>query len=124
MPSEDTKILEFNQSDKVPFNIHADLECLIGKSDGCRNNPENSFATKVAEHVPSGFLMSTISPFGSIENQHDVYRGKDSMKKFSEIVRERAMKIINFKKKKKKKSKSAKMPKSVVIVKKKLKINI
>ena len=29
MPSEDTKILEFNQSDKVPFNIHADLECLI-----------------------------------------------------------------------------------------------
>ena len=32
MPSEDTKILEFNQyqkSDKVPFIIYADLECLI-----------------------------------------------------------------------------------------------
>ena len=32
MPSEDTKILEFNQYqnfDKAPFIIYADLECLI-----------------------------------------------------------------------------------------------
>ena len=31
MPSEDTKILEFNQyqkSDKAPFIIYADLECI------------------------------------------------------------------------------------------------
>ena len=41
---QDTKILEINQyekSDKVPFGIHADLECLIEKIDGCKNNPEN-----------------------------------------------------------------------------------
>ena len=34
MPSEDTKILEFNQSqksDKAPFIIYADLQCLIEK---------------------------------------------------------------------------------------------
>ena len=50
MPSEDTKILEFNQyqkSDKAPFIIYADLECLIEKIDGCKNNPENSYSTKV-----------------------------------------------------------------------------
>ena len=44
MPSEDTKILEFNQyqkSDKAPFVIYADLECLIEKTDGCKNNSEN-----------------------------------------------------------------------------------
>ena len=32
MPSEDTKILEFNQyqkPDKVPFIIYADLECIM-----------------------------------------------------------------------------------------------
>ena len=32
MPSEDTKILEFNQyqkSDKAPFVIYADLECTF-----------------------------------------------------------------------------------------------
>ena len=63
MPSEHTKILEFNQcqkSDKVPFIIYADLECLIEKIDGYKNNPQNSFTIKVNEHIPSGFSMSTI----------------------------------------------------------------
>ena len=62
MLSEDTKILEFNQyqkSDKAPFIIYADLECLIEKIDGCKNIPENSSTTKVGEHIPSGFSMST-----------------------------------------------------------------
>ena len=31
---------------------------------------------------------------------HDVYRGKDCMKKFCESLREHAMKVIKFKKKK------------------------
>ena len=38
--------------------------------------------------------MSAISSFRSIENKHDVYRGKDCMKKFCEFLREHAMKII------------------------------
>ena len=44
--------------------------------------------------------MSTISSFRSLENKYDVYRGNDFMKKFSEFLREHALKIINFKKKK------------------------
>ena len=44
--------------------------------------------------------MSTISSFRSIENKHDVYKGKDCMKKFCASLREHIMKIINFKKKK------------------------
>ena len=44
--------------------------------------------------------MSTISSFKNIENKHDVYRGKDCMKRFCESLREHAMKIISFKKKK------------------------
>ena len=58
MHSEDTKILEFNQyekSGKAPFIIYADLECLIEKIDGCKNNPVNLFTTKVGQHIPSGF---------------------------------------------------------------------
>ena len=41
MPSEDTKILEFNQykkNYKAPFIIYAYLECLKQKIDGCKNN--------------------------------------------------------------------------------------
>ena len=43
MPSEDTKVLEFNQfckSDRVPVNIHAYLESLTVKIGGCKNNLE------------------------------------------------------------------------------------
>ena len=35
--------------------------------------------------------MSTMSEFKSIENKHDVYRGRDSMKKFCESLREHVM---------------------------------
>ena len=73
--SEDTKILEFNQyqkSDKAPFIFHADLDCLVKKIDGCKNIAKNSSTTKVSEHIPSGFSMSTISSFRNIENKFDV----------------------------------------------------
>ena len=46
MPSEDTKILEFNQyqkSDKAPFIIYADLKYIFKKIDGCKNNPKNLY---------------------------------------------------------------------------------
>ena len=90
MPSEDTKILEFNEykkPDKASFIIYADLECTIEKTDGCNNNPENSSIAKVSKHR-------------SIGNKYDVYRGKDCIKKFCKFLREHIMKIINFKKKK------------------------
>ena len=88
MFSGDTYIIEFKQYqkfDKAPFIIYADLECLIEKIDGCKNNPENSSTTKAGEHIASGVSTSTISSLKSIENKHGVYRGKDCMKKFCEF---------------------------------------
>ena len=105
VPSEDTKILEFNQcqkSDKAAFIIYTALECLIEKIDGCKNDPENSSTAEVGKHFPSGFSMSPKPLFKTIENKHDVSRGKDIMKKFFESLREHEMEIISFKKKKKK----------------------
>ena len=92
IPFEDAKILEFNQyqkSDKAPFIIYADLECIIEKLDWCKNNQKNWSTRKVSEHIPSGFSMSTISSFRSIENKYDTYRGKDYMEKFCESLRDR-----------------------------------
>ena len=99
MPSEDTRILEFNQnqkSDKALFIIYADLECVIEKIYGCKDNRENSSSRKVSKHISSGFSMSTITSFKSIENKHDVYRDTDPMKKFYEFLRQHAMKTIDF----------------------------
>ena len=61
---------------------------------------EIDLQSKVSEHISSGFSMSTISSFRTIENKRDVYRGKDSMKRFCEFIREYPIKTINFKKKK------------------------
>ena len=82
-PSYDKKVLEFNQnqkSDKSPFITYTDLERIIEKIDGCKNNPQNSSTTNLSEHIPSGFSISTIFSFRSIENKHDAYIGKDYMK--------------------------------------------
>ena len=79
MPSEDTRVLEFNKyqkSDKAPFIIYVDLKCEKEKIDGCKNNPENLPTAKVKKDIPSGFSMSTISSFRNIKSNHDVFRGK------------------------------------------------
>ena len=55
MPSEDTKILEFNQnqkSDKAPFIIYADFECIIEKIDGYTSNLKKLSTTKVSKQIP------------------------------------------------------------------------
>ena len=73
---EDTIILKFNQyqiSDKSVFIVHADLECLIEKIDGCKNNPEKSFTAKVCEYIPSKFSMSTISSFIEVKISQKVF---------------------------------------------------
>ena len=103
MPSQDTKMLEFNQyqkSDKALFITYADLECVIEKTDECKNNPEYSSITKVSKHIPSDFSISTISSFRSIANKHNICRGKVCTKTFCKSLREHAMvMIIKFKKK-------------------------
>ena len=43
--------------------------------------------------------MSTILSFKRRENKHDVYRGKDCMKKLCKSLREHPVKTIDFKKK-------------------------
>ena len=73
--------------------------------------------------------MSTISLFKSIENNHNVYKGKHCIKKFCESLREHAMKIIKFEKKKmksllKEQRESYKNAKICYICKENLKISI
>ena len=46
--------------DKMPCIIYADIESLIKKINGCANNPENFSTTKIGEHIPCGYSISTI----------------------------------------------------------------
>ena len=49
MPSEENKILKYNdreKSKKAPFIIYADLECFLEKMSTCHNNPEKASTTQ------------------------------------------------------------------------------
>ena len=48
------------------------------------------------------YIYIYIYIFKGIENRHDVYRGKDCMRKFCKSLTEHPMEIINLKKKKRK----------------------
>ena len=80
----------------MPYIIYADIKSLIRKIDGCANNPEKSSSTKIGEHIPSEYAMSTMWGFDHIEDKHTLYHGKDCMKKFCTSLREHAKNIIDF----------------------------
>ena len=74
MPSENTKVLDFNQfkkPNKTPFYLYA-RESLIEKNDVCKNNPEKSSTIKVSKHSVRFLSMSKIS-FKSIKNKYAAY---------------------------------------------------
>ena len=103
MPTKNNNIIKYNQgkkSIKLPFVVYADLECLLEKMSTCQNNPNESSATEINKHTPSGYSIFTHCSFDQSKNKLDHYRGKDCMKKFSKDLREQAMKIINHEKKK------------------------
>ena len=73
IPSEKDKILEFKQSrksNKLPYIIYAYVESLIRKIDGRENNSEKSSTTKIGEHIPCWYSMSTIWRFDHMEEKH------------------------------------------------------
>ena len=93
-------MLEFNQymkSDKMPHIIYAHVESLNKKIDGCVNNPENSSTTKIGEHIPCRYSMSTI---WALEIKHTLNCRIDCIKTFCESLREHAKCIIDFKNRK------------------------
>ena len=62
----------------MSYIIYADMKYLVKKIDGCANNPEKSSTTKIGNHIPSRYLMSTIWAFNDIENKHILCHGEDS----------------------------------------------
>ena len=77
------KILGFNQYQKpikAPF-MH--LECLVKKDDEFKNNPENTSAAKVVEHILSIFWIFTIPSIKSIENRYMYTQARTVSKRFA-----------------------------------------
>ena len=74
------------------------MECLSKKIDTCYNNPDLSSATKINQHIPSGYSIYTNCSFDKSNNKLSYYRGEDCMKRFCKDLKDHATKIIDFKK--------------------------
>ena len=61
---------------------------------------KNHLQPKYVNNIFCGYSISGIWTYDGIENNHEVCRGEDCMKKFCESLRERKMKFIKFGKKK------------------------
>ena len=82
------------------YIVYADLEYWVKKIGRCANDPEKSSTTKIGEHIPCGYSMSTIQGFDHIKNKHTLDHGKDCLKRFCESLKEHGNRIIHFEKKK------------------------
>ena len=71
MPTKDNNIIKYNQREKsikLPFDVYADLECLLEKISTCQNNPNESSTTEINKHVPSGYSLFTHCSFDQTKN--------------------------------------------------------
>ena len=57
------------KSDNPPCKIYAEFEPLFKKIDNFKNISEISSTIEKGEHLPWGYLMSTIWVFDSIKNK-------------------------------------------------------
>ena len=60
---------------------------------------KQSHTEKKAIHDPSGWTVFTRCSFNEKENKLNYYRGKDCFEKLCKMLKECAMKIINYEKK-------------------------
>ena len=76
------------KSHKMPYIVHADIESLIKKIDGCTNNPEKFLTTKLGENIRCGYSMSIICLFYLVRKKHALFCGESCMKKLCSSLRE------------------------------------
>ena len=99
MPDVENNILKSKpgkKSLKHPFNIYADLKCLLLKTNTCNNNPNKSYTTAKALHKPSGYSLLTSCSLDKSKNKPTYYRGKDCMERFCDDLKEHVTRITNY----------------------------
>ena len=102
MPGPNNNLIKYNQGEKslkLPFVVYAGLECILKKISTCYNNPDLSSATKINQHIPSGYSIYNSCSFDKSNNKLIYYRGEDCMRRFCKDLKDHTIKIIDFKKK-------------------------
>ena len=96
----------FHNSERAPFVIYADFECLIKNMDSCDPDPNKSYTKKYQKHKPSGFSYYiksfNESVFKSVKRTYTRTKEEDPNAEdvFIKWLRDDVTKIANIKPKK------------------------
>ena len=96
MPKKGTmlKFKNYYQSEKIPFIVYADFECINKPIHSCSPNPEASYTKKYQKHEPSGFCYYIKCFDDEVFKPKIVsYTGEHAARKFMERL-EKDVKII------------------------------
>ena len=79
MPEKGTFIQFKNhiRSQKIPFVIYVDFECLVEPISGCQPNPEKCFTNQFQKHPPCGFCYHIKCSFDEKLSKTVTYRMKN-----------------------------------------------
>ena len=87
MPENETFIQFKNhiRSQKMPFVIYADFECLVELISGCQPNPEKCFTNQFQKHKPCGFCYHIKCSFDEKLSKTVTYRMKNEDEDITKI---------------------------------------
>ena len=95
------KFKNYHRSEKVPFIVYADFECLIKPIQSCSPDDKESYTKQYQKHGPSSFCYH-IKCFDDevYEPKLVSYTGEDAAQKFVEMLEEDIKIITNIPEKK------------------------
>ena len=99
-PGSTISFKHFENGQRVPFMVYADLESLLKPISGCKPNPEISSTTKYQKHEPISFSYY-IKYFDDnvCDLEPRTYTGKDAIKEFIEGLEKDIKRVCNIRKK-------------------------
>ena len=74
--------------------IYVDLECLLVKYDPCSNDPNKSHTRNIAQHIPSGYSITTFRNHNK-STKVTYYRGEDCIQKLCSELRNIGPELFN-----------------------------
>ena len=84
---------------RVPFIMYADFEVILEPIQGLRPGPEESYTTKINQHIPSGWCVYSKFAYGEVKDPLTIYRGKDCIEseiKFCDYIKEEAHRLYHM----------------------------
>ena len=79
--------------------MYADFEVILEPIQGLRPGPEESYTTKINQHIPSGWCIYSKFAYGEVKDPLTIYRGKDCIEfeiKFCDYLKEEAHRLYHM----------------------------